>query len=101
MKRKAVPFLMLALAMAAVFAGVRLDRWRMGTLVAEARADDGPKVVEIALPAGQKLISVSWRCFAACDLWPLTRAMYKQEWPQTYTFSNQNGETYRIKESAP
>lgn len=66
----------------------------------QAHAEEASKTTDIVLPAGQKLVSASWRCFAACDLWPLTRPMRKGEAAEIYTFTNRNGETYLIKETS-
>lgn len=70
-----------------------------GTARAEtARTSSWP--AEIALPAGQKLVGVSWLCHAACEPWTATRPMRAGESAETYSFSN-GAETIRVRETPP
>lgn len=69
-----------------------------------AFADEARTSTEIRLPAGQKLVGMSWHCFGdyPCAPFTLTRAMRKDEVPESYAFSNPDGQigrSYVIKES--
>lgn len=71
-----------------------------------ARADDLQQrtTTELKLAAGQKLVDVSWRCFSdyACRPFLATRAMRKDETPETYALSSPYADApdaYVIKES--
>lgn len=69
-----------------------------------AHADGKDPPTQLTLPAGKKLVDMSWRCFGdyPCAPFTLTRAMRKDEAPETYTFSSPDPDvslTYVIKES--
>lgn len=55
---------------------------------------------ELALPAGRKLVDVTWLCFNACEPWTVTRAMRAGETAETYSFSN-GRDTIVIRETPP
>lgn len=70
-----------------------------GTARAETpRASSWPS--EVVLPAGQKLVTVSWLCHAACEPWTVTRPMKPGESAETYAFSN-GTDTIRVRETSP
>ena len=55
-----------------------------------AEADEARTSTELKLASGQKLVDVSWRCFGdyPCRPFVLTRAMRKDEAPETYALSS-------------
>jgi hypothetical protein len=55
----------------------------------------------LTLPAGQKLVNVTWK---DAELWYITRPMRKDEFPETYTFNEESNwgvmeGSYIIKET--
>lgn len=90
--------LTIAVLTVAIIAWLASER---STAHADTRAD---APAELALPAGRKLVDLSWRCYGdyPCRPYMLTRAMRKDETPETYGLSSPYGdapETYVIKES--
>ena len=55
---------------------------------------------EVTLPAGRKLVTVTWLCYQACEPWAVTRPMRTGEVPETYAFTN-GRETIVYREAAP
>lgn len=55
---------------------------------------------ELVLPAGRKLVEVTWLCYGACEPWTVTRAMRAGESAESYAFSN-GRDTIVIRETAP
>lgn len=55
---------------------------------------------ELVLPAGQKLVGVSWLCHAACEPWTVTRPMKAGESAESYSFSN-GTDAIRVRETPP
>jgi len=90
----------LVVVIATVLAFDALYGRRSGT----AHAEEARTTSELKLAAGQKLVDVSWRCFGdyPCRPFVLTRAMRKDEAPETYALSSPYADApdgYVIKES--
>lgn len=67
-----------------------------GSEGSKAQAQAAPELqpLVIPLPAGQKFVSVGWRCYAGgsgCDLWHATQPMQPDDLPMTTTFRNRDG----------
>lgn len=86
-------------------AGVFVAR---GGISSVARAETGSRPAtaqsaspaELVLPAGRKLVEVTWLCYSACEPWTVTRAMRAGESAESYAFSN-GRDTVVIRETAP
>jgi hypothetical protein len=79
-----------------------------GGISSVARAETGSRPAttqsawsaELVLPAGRKLVEVTWLCFGVCEPWTVTRAMRSGESAESYAFSN-GRDTIVIRETAP
>jgi len=81
------------------FSGLGGRGFVAGTARAETpRTSSWPS--EIALPAGQKFVGMSWLCHAACEPWTVTRPMKPGESAETYLLSN-GTENIRVRETPP
>ncbi|HTM68198.1 MAG TPA: hypothetical protein VL426_02760 [Candidatus Binatia bacterium] len=88
-----------AIAFVGFAALVYFSRADFGTARAETpRASSWPS--ELVLPAGQKLVGVSWLCHAACEPWTATRPMKPGETAESYAFSN-GTDSIRVRETPP
>lgn len=72
-----------------------------------ARAEAAPAAsaqaawpAEVSLPAGRKLVSVSWLCHSGCEPWFVTRTMRAGEAAESYTLSN-GRDSIVVRETAP
>ena len=81
------------------FIGPAREMFGSGTARAETpRTSSWP--AELVLPAGQKLVGVSWLCHAACEPWTATRPMKSGETAESYSFSN-GTDVIRVRETPP
>lgn len=74
----------------------------LGLEAGSARADPPQRTSwpsEVQLPAGRKLVNVSWLCYQACEPWVVTRPMRAGEAAESYTFTN-GRETVVYREAA-
>ena len=66
-----------------------------------SKAKNWGGTAHLTLPAGQKLVNVTWK---DAELWYITRPMRKDESPETYTFNEESNwgvmeGSYIIKET--
>jgi hypothetical protein len=74
---------------ALVVTATRVDRAIFSRAFAETPAAGGSTwPTEIVLPAGRKLVNVTWLCHAACEPWTVTRPGKAGETPESYSFTN-------------